>query len=88
LLLLTGRYLLLIACLGLTSTGAFAQATQEPFDLPSAGAGKDVVGSTPQALVNKMLDMAKVTLAHPFDRDPATSHGHYGGEARRQSDGD
>jgi hypothetical protein len=61
----TGRYVLLIACLSLTSTAAFAQATQEkPFEPTVGQAGKDVVWvPTPQALVNKMLDMAKVTPA-------------------------
>jgi phospholipid N-methyltransferase len=54
---------LAILSAGLSSTLAFAQATQEkPFE-PSVGQqGKDVVWvPTPQALVNKMLDMAKVT---------------------------
>ncbi len=57
------RFLLAIVSVCLSSTLAFAQATQEkPFE-PSVGQqGKDVVWvPTPQALVNKMLDMAKVT---------------------------
>ncbi|MFL6280922.1 MAG: SAM-dependent methyltransferase [Vicinamibacterales bacterium] len=57
------RILLAIVSVCLSSTLAFAQATQEkPFE-PSVGQqGKDVVWvPTPQALVNKMLDMAKVT---------------------------
>jgi len=59
------RHLLLTACLCLTTTMAFAQATQEkPFEPTVGQAGKDVVWvPTPQALVNKMLDMAKVTPA-------------------------
>ena len=56
----------LAACLCLVSTIAFAQATatQKPQTYePKVGqAGKDVVWvPTPQELVNKMLDMAKVT---------------------------
>ena len=59
----TSRYLVLIACLTLMPVAAFAQATQEkPFEPTVGQAGKDVVWvPTPQALVNKMLDMAKVT---------------------------
>jgi hypothetical protein len=59
------RLILLTAAACLTASLAFAQATeQKPFE-PSVGqAGKDVVWvPTPQALVNKMLDMAKVTPA-------------------------
>ena len=59
------RLTLLTAAACLTASLAFAQATeQKPFE-PSVGqAGKDVVWvPTPQALVNKMLDMAKVTPA-------------------------
>jgi len=41
---------------------AFAQAGQKPFEPQVGQAGKDVVWvPTPQALVEKMLDMAKVT---------------------------
>ena len=41
---------------------AFAQATQKPFEPQVGQAGKDVVWvPTPQVLVEKMLDMAKVT---------------------------
>ena len=46
------------------ATAAFAQATQpaKPFEPQVGQAGKDVVWvPTPQALVDKMLDMAKVT---------------------------
>jgi precorrin-6B methylase 2 len=49
----------------LFSAGAFAQTGQKPPYEPQVGqAGKDVVWvPTPQALVEKMLDMAKVTPA-------------------------
>jgi len=59
----TVRFLLVILPLCLSSTLAFAQATQEkPFEPTVGQQGKDVVWvPTPQALVNKMLDMAKVT---------------------------
>ena len=54
----------LAACLAVAAASAFAQAkpTQKPYE-PSVGqAGKDVVWvPTSQALVEKMLDMAKVT---------------------------
>ena len=41
---------------------AFAQAAQKPFEPQVGQAGKDVVWvPTPQVLVDKMLDMAKVT---------------------------
>jgi SAM-dependent methyltransferase len=41
---------------------AWAQATQKPFEPQVGQAGKDVVWvPTPQTLVDKMLDMAKVT---------------------------
>ena len=41
---------------------AFAQAAQKPFEPQVGQAGKDVVWvPTPQTLVDKMLDMAKVT---------------------------
>lgn len=48
----------------LAAATAFAQATatQKPFEPVSGQAGKDVVWvPTPQVLVNKMLDIAKVT---------------------------
>src|SRR5262245_5343549 len=59
------RLILLTACACLTATLAYAQATeQKPFEPTVGQAGKDVVWvPTPQALVNKMLDMAKVTPA-------------------------
>jgi hypothetical protein len=59
------------ACFALTSVAAHAQTTttpqsgtssQKPFEPQSGQPGKDVVWvPTPQALVDKMLDMAKVT---------------------------
>src|SRR5215203_832213 len=59
------------ACFTLTSVAAHAQtatapkpgaSTQKPFEPQSGQAGKDVVWvPTPQTLVDKMLDMAKVT---------------------------
>ena len=57
------RLILFTACLCLTASLAHAQATdQKPFEPTVGQAGKDVVWvPTPQALVNKMLDMAKVT---------------------------
>jgi len=55
----------LAACLCLVATAAFAQATatqKKPYEPTVGQAGKDVVWvPTPQELVNKMLDMAKVT---------------------------
>src|SRR5687767_16027003 len=48
--------------LALFSAPAFAQATQKPYEPQVGQAGKDVVWvPTPQVLVEKMLDMAKVT---------------------------
>ena len=58
------RYSALTLCFAFTAAVASAQttSTQKPYE-PSVGqAGKDVVWvPTPQTLVNKMLDMAKVT---------------------------
>jgi hypothetical protein len=55
------RSLVVIAVLGLTASGASAQA-QKPFEPQSGQAGKDVVWvPTPQPLVDRMLDMAKLT---------------------------
>ena len=49
-------------CLLFTSSGVFAQNTDESFKPYSGQAGKDVVWvPTPQELVDLMLDMAKVT---------------------------
>ena len=57
------RVALCSAALSLFAASAFAQATQaKPFEPQVGQAGKDVVWvPTPQALVDKMLDMAKVT---------------------------
>jgi SAM-dependent methyltransferase len=59
------RAILSLAALALTATVASAQtATQKPFEPREGQAGKDVVWvPTPQSLVDKMLDMAKVTSA-------------------------
>ena len=53
-----------LALLALVASTAYAQATtgQKPFEPQVGQAGKDVVWvPTPQAVVDKMLDMAKVT---------------------------
>jgi len=57
------RVMVLSLCLSLVSAAAQAQATQtKPFEPTVGQAGKDVVWvPTSQALVDKMLDMAKVT---------------------------
>ena len=57
------RWTFLILCLVAAAVPAFAQETQtKPFQPQVGQAGKDVVWvPTPQALVDKMLDMAKVT---------------------------
>src|SRR3954468_2457285 len=48
--------------LTLTAGAAHAQGTQQPFEPTAGQPGKDVVWvPTPQALVDKMLDMAKAT---------------------------
>src|SRR6187397_537396 len=57
---------LVVLCLSLVAvTAAYAQATQQPakpFEPTVGQAGKDVVWvPTPQPLVEKMLDLAKVT---------------------------
>jgi len=59
----TRRAVLFLVALTFTASAAFAQATgQKPFEPQVGQAGKDVVWvPTPQALVDKMLDMAKVT---------------------------
>jgi len=58
------RRALLAACVSTAGIGLFAQQTQEkqkPFEPYSGQPGKDVVWvPTPQATVDKMLDMAKV----------------------------
>jgi len=56
------RLLTLSAVVVGTSSVAFAQTGTKPFEPQVGQAGKDVVWvPTPQALVDKMLDMAKVT---------------------------
>ena len=58
------RLILLAAVVSLGSIAVYAQATatQKPFEPTVGQAGKDVVWvPTSQALVDKMLDMAKVT---------------------------
>jgi precorrin-6B methylase 2 len=58
------RRALLAACFTLASAAAHAQTatTQKPFEPEVGQPGKDVVWvPTPQALVDKMLDMAKAT---------------------------
>jgi hypothetical protein len=59
------RYVFTTMALCVTATLTFAQATQEkPFEPTVSQPGKDVVWvPTPQTLVDKMLDMAKVTPA-------------------------
>jgi precorrin-6B methylase 2 len=61
--LMTRRIALLSATIALTANVAFAQtAGQKPFEPQVGQAGKDVVWvPTPQAVVDKMLDMAKLT---------------------------
>ena len=59
------RQIRLIVCavvVPVFAAAAFAQGTQAPFEPQVGQAGKDVVWvPTPQALVEKMLDMAEVT---------------------------
>jgi SAM-dependent methyltransferase len=57
------RLIALSTCVVLFAAGALAQTGQKPPYEPQVGqAGKDVVWvPTPQVLVEKMLDMAKVT---------------------------
>lgn len=61
----TRRVILSLVTLAFTASATFAQATatgQKPFEPQVGQAGKDVVWvPTPQAVVDKMLDMAKVT---------------------------
>ena len=60
----TRRAILSLVALTFTASVAFAQATtgQKPFEPQVGQAGKDVVWvPTPQAVVDAMLDMAKVT---------------------------
>jgi precorrin-6B methylase 2 len=56
------RQTALAVCLSLVAATAFAQTKPKPFEPESGQAGKDVVWvPTPQVLVERMLDMAKVT---------------------------
>ena len=56
------RLIALSMALVLVGTQSFAQSTQKPYEPQVGQAGKDVVWvPTPQVLVEKMLDMAKVT---------------------------
>jgi precorrin-6B methylase 2 len=58
----TVRFMLPALVVTLGAATAWAQATQKPFEPQVGQAGKDVVWvPTPQTLVDKMLDMAKVT---------------------------
>ena len=63
----TRRVILSLMALTFTASVALAQGTatgQKPFEPQVGQAGKDVVWvPTPQAVVDKMLDMAKVTKA-------------------------
>lgn len=56
------RQTALAVCLTFVAATAFAQTKPKPYEPQSGQAGKDVVWvPTPQALVEKMLDLAKVT---------------------------
>ena len=58
----TVRFMVPALVVTLGAATAWAQATQKPFEPQVGQAGKDVVWvPTPQTLVDKMLDMAKVT---------------------------
>ncbi len=62
---LTRRFAIAV-CLSLLATGAHAQTQtiQKPYEPQVGQPGKDVVWvPTPQSMVDKMLDMAKVTSA-------------------------
>ncbi|HYE86048.1 MAG TPA: class I SAM-dependent methyltransferase, partial [Vicinamibacterales bacterium] len=63
--LMTRRLAIYSAAFALVANAAFAQTTgQKPFEPQVGQAGKDVVWvPTPQAVVDKMLDMANVTKA-------------------------
>jgi len=57
-----GRLIVLSVVLSLSSTFVYAQAAPKPYEPQVGQAGKDVVWvPTPEVLVEKMLDMAKVT---------------------------
>jgi precorrin-6B methylase 2 len=56
------RQTVMAVCLSLVAAPAFAQTKPEPYKPQSGQEGKDVVWvPTPQPLVEKMLDLAKVT---------------------------
>jgi SAM-dependent methyltransferase len=56
------RQIALAVCLTFVGSTAFAQTKPKPYEPQSGQAGKDVVWvPTPQALVERMLDLAKVT---------------------------
>jgi precorrin-6B methylase 2 len=56
------RQTVMAVCLSLVTATAFAQTKPEPYKPQSGQEGKDVVWvPTPQPLVEKMLDLAKVT---------------------------
>ena len=58
----TVRPFVVAVTMTLSAANTFAQAAQKPFEPQVGQAGKDVVWvPTPQVLVEKMLDMAKVT---------------------------
>ena len=96
---IVARSLVLSLALAFCSAPAFAQAAattqkpdtaQKPFEPQVGQAGKDVVWvPTPQALVDKMLDMAKMTpsgLRHG-SRFRRRAHGHHRRQARCARDG-
>ena len=56
------RVAVLVSVLVARAALSWAQATQKPFEPVSGQAGKDVVWvPTPQATVDKMLELAEVT---------------------------
>jgi SAM-dependent methyltransferase len=64
-----------VLCLVFAAGAAFAQAQEEPFKPVSGQAGKDVVWvPTPQATVEKMMDVANVT-AQDFVMDLGSGDG-------------
>jgi hypothetical protein len=72
---LAGRSVVAVAVVALMAQGAWAQTQTKPFEPQSGQAGKDVVWvPTPQALVDRMLDMAKLT-AQDFHMDLGSGDG-------------
>jgi hypothetical protein len=58
----SARQMVMAICLSFVAATAFAQTKPKPFEPEVGQQGKDVVWvPTPQVLVDKMLDMAKVT---------------------------